>query len=161
MNEALGRVPDACRPTHATAGSAWAALVLTDGPDGTPVLVKDTYLAVRIETAASAECRFTEWCFTWSDALGANARRVRTELELAMGGTHLPILTMWVRDPFAFVPGCRRPGDTTSSAGLRDIDSYLRNSAVRSSAHSGESPCSPDEVLRPLADMPNTTKRDR
>ncbi|MFV0432601.1 MAG: SRPBCC family protein [Leucobacter sp.] len=85
-------------PAEPTAGSSWIAHARTERPDGKPVRVKPRHRTSRVELIALEPRHAIEWRFTWPDAPGANARRVRVELEPAAGGTHLRLSLAWERN---------------------------------------------------------------
>ena len=80
------------------AGDTWVARAPTERTDGKAISVKPKFMKQRIELVTSEEPWNIEWCFTYPDALSANARRVSINLEPAAGGTRLDLKIAWQRN---------------------------------------------------------------
>lgn len=91
----VGGVDDA--PAEPEAGDTWVFTAPTRRPDGKPVRIKPQYRSGRVELLQLDVGQVIEWRFTYPDALRANARRIRVELEPAAGGTHLRLTLRWER----------------------------------------------------------------
>lgn len=91
---AIGSVDDL--PAEVQVGDSWVARGPEQRPDGKPLRIKPAYQRSRIELADRVEGHLIGWVMTFPDAVGANTKHLRIELDPVEGGTQVRIALSWV-----------------------------------------------------------------
>lgn len=98
-DSSVGSVVDA--PVSPLVGARWEARSPIERPDGKRLRVKRDLVRQCVELMEREEHRVLAWRTSYPDAVRANTRRVRIELEPAAAGTRLRITLDWERPPGA------------------------------------------------------------